>query len=170
MTTQHEQFEDNAGAAGGAVTEGEAALQAQLKAAMDLVAKLTKEREDRLAAEEAKSNKPGVANESRSASKERFKIIIEDARDANDMTRVYVGVNGRGYWLQRGKEIEVPREVIKVLDNAILDKAIPLFDESTGMPKGLEMRKSRRFPYQLLGKSVDAAGNKLATRSIDDIS
>lgn len=167
MTTETEKFDDNAGA--GVISEGEATVSAKLAAALELVAKLTAEREARIAAEEKKSQKPGVANEVHSASKERFRIIVEDARDANDMSRVYVGVNGRGYWLRRGKEVDVPREVIGALDAAVIDKAIPIFDEATGQPRGVEMRKSRRFPYQIVGKSVDAAGNAVAVRSVDNL-
>lgn len=97
------------------------------------------------------------ANESRTATKERFAILLDEGRDANEVDPVPVGVNGRLYQIKRGKIVEVPYEVIDVLNHAIEDRAIPKVD-AQGNPFGYDVRKARRFPFQNYGKTVDANG------------
>lgn len=97
------------------------------------------------------------ANESRSSTKERFAILIEEARDPNEVDPVPVGCNGRLYQIKRGKIVEVPLEVIDVLNHAVENKSIPKQD-ANGNPVGYDVRPARRFPFQNYGKTVDAAG------------
>ena len=98
------------------------------------------------------------ANESHASSKERFAIVIDEARDANEIDPVYVGANGRGYHIKRGQVVKVPREVVSVLTDAVEDRAVPRFD-ARGNPTGLDVRRARRFPFTNLGLAIDAAGN-----------
>ena len=70
-------------------------------------------------------------------------------------------VNGRAYQIERGKRVEVPFEVVHVLENAVINKTIPVEDERTGLPNGHIVRPMRRFPFQNLGKVIDANGNRL---------
>lgn len=100
----------------------------------------------------------GAANESHASSKERWAIVIDEARDANEIDPVFVGANGRGYLLKRGQAVKVPREVVSVLSDAVEDRAVPKFD-TRGNPIGLDIRRARRFPFTNLGLAVDAAGN-----------
>lgn len=99
-----------------------------------------------------------TANESRASTKERWRIIIDEAQDPQELTRVFVGCNGRGYWLQRGVPVDVPPEVIEILDHAVINRAIPIIDERTGLPNGVETREAKRFPFRVLGKVVDKFG------------
>lgn len=118
-------------------------------------AMLKKAAEDRqLKDEHAKS-----ANESRSSTLERFAILIEEARDPNEVDPVPVGCNGRLYQIKRGKVVEVPLEVIDVLNHAVENKSIPKQD-AHGNPAGYDVRPARRFPFQNYGKTVDAKGTR----------
>lgn len=103
----------------------------------------------------------GVATASSASTKERYAIIIEEGAEANAIKRVPVQVNGRAYLIERGKRVEVPPEVVHVLENAVVDKSISVEDERTGLPNGIVVRPTRRFPFQNLGKVVDADGNRL---------
>lgn len=103
----------------------------------------------------------GVATASSASTKERYAIIIEEGAEANAIKRVPVQVNGRAYLIERGKRVEVPPEVVHVLEDAVVDKSIPVEDERTGLPNGIVVRPTRRFPFQNLGKVVDADGNRL---------
>lgn len=100
------------------------------------------------------------ASERGAASKERFGLIIDEGHDQNDISEVPVQVNGRAYQIKRGQYVEVPKEVISVLNDAVVDKAVASFD-AMGMPNGIRMRASRRFPYQNFGLVIDAAGKRV---------
>ena len=100
------------------------------------------------------------ASERGSASKERFGITIDEGHDQNDISEVPVCVNGRAYQIRRGAYVEVPREVVGVLNDAVIDKAIAAFDAS-GMPAGIKLRPSRRFPFQNFGMVIDASGKRI---------
>jgi hypothetical protein len=103
---------------------------------------------------------PGSASERGAASKERFGIIIDEGHDQNDITEVPVQVNGRAYQIKRGQYVEVPREVVSVLKDAVIDKSIAQFD-ATGMPNGIKVRPSRRFPFQEFGLVINADGERV---------
>jgi hypothetical protein len=86
--------------------------------------------------------------------------MLDEARDQNEVDPVPVGVNGRLYQLRRGVVLNVPKEVVDVLKNAVEDRAIPKKD-AAGNPTGFDLRKARRFPFQDFGLVVDAKGNKV---------
>jgi hypothetical protein len=100
-----------------------------------------------------------AANESRASSKERFAIIIDEGRTEHDIDPVPVSPNGRMYQIKRGQVVEVPFEVIDVLNHAVEDRAVPKTD-AQGQPAGFDVRKARRFPFQNYGKTVDANGDR----------
>jgi len=131
------------------------------------IARLTKIIEELTAANLSAQEAPELvipgANASRASSKERWAIIVDEGNDATELSFVPVGVNGRVYQITRGRVVEVPLEVLGVLDHAILDKAITTVDSATGMPNGSVTRKVRRFPYQKLGKAIDSDGKRVQT-------
>ncbi len=49
--------------------------------------------------------------------KKGWKTIVI-AEDESDQQPVFVGVNGKSYWIRRGEPVPVPPEVIEVLNNA----------------------------------------------------
>lgn len=113
------------------------------------------------AAGDVEEKEVGLATASSASTKERYAIIVEEGGEANAIKRVPVQVNGRAYLIERGKRVEVPPEVVHVLENAVVDKSISVEDERTGLPNGIVVRPTRRFPFQNLGKVVDADGNRL---------
>jgi Skp family chaperone for outer membrane proteins len=136
-----------------------AALRAQLEAKDAENAQLRKAKEENEAKQLADHHARG-ANESHASSKARYAIVIDEARDPNEVNPVFVQVNGRAYTIQRGKVVEVPREVVSVLTDAVENKSIPQVDAG-GRPNGYTIRKARRFPFQNYGKIVDENGQRL---------
>ena len=131
----------------------------QIKALQLMVAQLTEQ--NRALIEARRTNlEDDNASERQATSKERFGIIIDEGHDVNDISEVPVQVNGRAYQIKRGQYVEVPREVISVLKDAVIDKAISSFD-AMGMPNGIKMRPSRRFPFQEFGMAIDADGTRV---------
>jgi hypothetical protein len=110
-----------------------------------------------------------TADASRSASKERYAIMLDEARDQNEVDPVPVGVNGRLYQLRRGVVLDVPKEVIGVLKTAVEDRAIVKKD-SAGNPTGFDLRKARRFPFQDFGLVVDAKGERVPNPRVPVVS
>jgi hypothetical protein len=100
-----------------------------------------------------------AANESHASSKARYAIILDEARDPNEVDPVPVGVNGRMYQLKRGQLVEVPIEVVDVLKNAIENRSSTKLD-AQGNPAGLTIRQARRFPFQNYGMIVNEAGER----------
>lgn len=45
-------------------------------------------------------------------------MTIVIAEDESDQQPVFVGVNGKSYWIRRGEPVVVPPEVVEVLNNA----------------------------------------------------
>ncbi len=73
---------------------------------------------------------------------DRVKIILEENDDIPP-TGLFVGVNGRGYLLKPGEEIEVPQAVVEVLENAVT--SAPLRD---GGQQLIGYRDRMRFPFR----------------------
>lgn len=134
----------------------------ELDAAQAEIARLTKMilamQEATQAAESSKDS-----NVSRASTKERIAIIVDESSDATDLSFVPVGVNGRVYQITRGRVVEVPPEVLGVLNHAILAKSFTKVDSVTGMPNGADVRNVRRFPYQKLGVAINADGVRVET-------
>jgi hypothetical protein len=66
--------------------------------------------------EPAADAKP-VAEEDLDRKKDWVTVVI--AEDENDQHPVFVGVNGKNYWIRRGEPVPVPPEVVTVLQDAI---------------------------------------------------
>lgn len=76
--------------------------------------------------------------------KKRYKIILEESEEISG--RQAIIVNGKEYWIAPGYEVEVPKEVLDALDNAII--ALPIVDPATKRYIGAKER--RRFPYTMV--------------------
>ena len=76
----------------------------------------------------------------------RVKIILEE-NDNIPPTGLFIGINGRSFLLRAGEEVEVPVEVVEVLNDAVED--VPRTDGNNNV---LDYRKKMRFPYRLTGK------------------
>jgi hypothetical protein len=111
-------------------------------------------------APEQDKDAPGVASASQASTKARYAIIVEEGNEQHSLPFVPVQVNGRAYQITRGQRVEVPPEVIGVLENAVVNKSIPQVD-ANGMPAGIITRPMRRYPFQNLGLAIDANGKRL---------
>ena len=74
----------------------------------------------------------------------RVKIILEE-NDAIPPTGQFFGVNGTGYQIQPGKEVEVPEFLLDVIDNAVTTK--PVLNEDNQV---VGHRDVPRFPYRII--------------------
>ncbi|TDX29102.1 hypothetical protein DFO67_108146 [Modicisalibacter xianhensis] len=72
----------------------------------------------------------------------RYRIIV--ATHDQDKQPVQVGVNGRPYVIQRGKEVIVPESVVEVLRNAVQH----VYD-----PVTMEENQVMAYPFQILGEA-----------------
>lgn len=80
------------------------------------------------------------------APKERVRIILEENENIPP-TGLFVGLNGRGFLLTAGEEIDVPIGVKEILDNARMLR--PVQDPQTQQVVGY--REQMRYPYRLVG-------------------
>ncbi len=76
---------------------------------------------------------------------ERVRIVLEENPEIPP-TGLFVGVNGTGYLLRAGEELEVPASVVEVLDHAVMSQ--PQLDPSSGQVLGY--RERMRYPYRRL--------------------
>jgi len=135
----------------------------QLAVMLKRIQQLEDDKQALIAERDAKLHVPadGSANESRASTRVRYRIIIEEGREKNALTHVFVGVNGRGYSIKRGAAVDVPPEVIENLKDAVEVTQVSIVDEERGVVVGSQERRVRRFPYTVLGKSRDERGGKL---------
>jgi len=128
-----------------------AALKVQIAEIAALKAQITdllKEREERAERDSSLSQ---------ASSPRRFRVIIAEGRGGADPDRVFVGVNGRGYDIQRNVEVDVPPEVVGVLETCIAGRAVPRVNEK-GITAGVDFVPNHRFPFRVIGEAVDING------------
>jgi len=84
-------------------------------------------------------DKKTAKNEDKSTFGKKVKVIFHNTKD--DSGDVYVALNGVGYLVQREQEVEVPADVLGVIDLAVETQ------HSRGA-KGEEIVKDiKRYPY-----------------------
>lgn len=74
---------------------------------------------------------------------ETVRIILEE-NDNIPPNGQYFGLNGRGYMLRPGMEVNVPRGIIDILDHAVM--STPVIDPTTRQVIGY--RDRMRYPYR----------------------
>ena len=79
----------------------------------------------------------------------RVKIIIHESADPNAVNPVFVGVNGKGYTITRGQEVDVPNGVLEVLNNARETLYERKKDEYG--KEYLSPREALSYPFSILG-------------------
>lgn len=82
---------------------------------------------------------PETEQPKKATQEKRFEIII--ATHDQDKQPVPVGVNGKTYLIQRGKRVEVPESVVKVLESAVQFQ----YD-----PKTMERTEVLSYPFQVM--------------------
>lgn len=74
----------------------------------------------------------------------KFRLTISNQDGVDQTDFVKVQVNGYMYTIPREVEVEVPEEVIEVLNNAVVTRYVQEGDV-------MVPRKARRFPFTVLG-------------------
>ena len=78
----------------------------------------------------------------------RIRILIPSGRSKHEQCPVSVGVNGRAYLIERGKEVAVPESVVHVLTLAVELSPVVEGERVTGF------QSVPRYPVQILGDAV----------------
>ena len=74
----------------------------------------------------------------------RVRIVLED-NDHIAPTGQFIGVNGRGYVLRPNEEVDVPPEILSVLDDAV--ELAPIIGPDARV---VGWREKKRFPYRVV--------------------
>ena len=74
-----------------------------------------------------------------------IRIILEE-NDNIPPTGQFFGINGKGYIIRPGEEVDVPAGIVDILNNA--ETSTALIDPRSGKIMG--HRKRMRFPYRLV--------------------
>lgn len=76
----------------------------------------------------------------------RTKRIILEENDEIPPTGLFLGLNGRGYMIMPGVEVDVPEALIEILNHAV--KSTPVVDPATKRVMG--WRDRMRYPYRVI--------------------
>lgn len=77
--------------------------------------------------------------------KKTVRILLEENDEIPPIGQ-FIGINGTGYLLLPGVEVDVPENIIEVLNNAIKSK--PVIDPNNRRVIGY--RDALRFPYRVI--------------------
>jgi hypothetical protein len=76
---------------------------------------------------------------------DRVKIILEENENIPP-TGQFFGLNGTGYIIRPGVEVEVPRGIISILNDAVM--SVPVVDFTNTV---VSYKDKLRFPYRFVG-------------------
>jgi hypothetical protein len=94
------------------------------------------------------SNKP-LEGTVLSRTKNKVKLIIHESANEHDINPVPVSVNGYAYIINRGVEVDVPKAVAEVLNNARMTVYDRKQDENGN--EYLKPREALSYPFSILG-------------------
>jgi len=103
-------------------------------------------------AAEAEVKKPApkkAAPKKRASRQTKPKNTVRIQLEENDdipPTGLYVGHNGKGYLIEVGKPVDVPKHIVEILDNAVMSS--PTIDPGSRQVVGYKDRM--RYPYRRL--------------------
>lgn len=87
-------------------------------------------------------------DEKKGMRKEDFVVVIFHNKDEQDLPFVFVGLNGKSWYLPKEKEILIPKVLLGVINDAVETKFVQK-KAPDGRPY-LEERKVHRFPYTIV--------------------
>ena len=64
----------------------------------------------------------------------------------NEPRKIFVGANGQDFLIERGKDVDVPKEVLATLDDAVI--GVDERDEND--PNKVTVIDRKRFPYTIV--------------------
>lgn len=83
---------------------------------------------------------------------DRVKIRITKTDDDRGSDDVFVGVNGVGFLIKRGVAVDVPRDVVGVLRNAVTKKLVEVISENGDNTGAFEYIDVQRHPFEVLSQ------------------
>lgn len=83
-----------------------------------------------------------MAEDKQTKSEKTVRVTFHASEADGGADDIFVSVNGKAFLLRREEEVDVPEDVLKVLDNAVEVK----FD------KKMKPRRVKRFPYSVVKK------------------
>ncbi len=117
----------------------------------DLITMLTGEDATEASADEQLADEQPLSDaEKQAAAKDQDRVRIVVHSDANDSSDVKVGFNGTMYQIKRDTEVEVPRAVYNILNDAVVTHMEPGGQNEDGSTKYRE-RSARRFAFDVRG-------------------
>lgn len=78
----------------------------------------------------------------------KVRIVIDQTGDESAPKRVFVGVNGYGFWIERGKPVDVPQAVVNVLRESV--KTLYRMEEDERGNKVMVGRDVPAYPFHTL--------------------
>lgn len=78
----------------------------------------------------------------------KVRIVIDQTGDESAPKRVFVGVNGYGFWIERGKPVDVPKAVVNVLRESV--KTLYRMEEDERGNKVMVGRDVPAYPFHIL--------------------
>ncbi len=92
---------------------------------------------------------PGVTQLTREYLRKQKKVKIIIPKTEQEKGDVYIAVNGHNYLIQRGQEVEIPEDVLQVLDHAVIEEYVQKRSPD-GEGYTMEKVEVKRFPYQIV--------------------
>ncbi len=90
-----------------------------------------------------KGKDPTFCNVTHASAFPRVAVVVDESNDPHTPSRAFFSVNGRGYDIQRGVEMELPPEVVEAMENAVSDKVYQTQDGE------VHTRPTKRFPFRI---------------------
>ncbi len=78
----------------------------------------------------------------------KVRIVIDQTGDESAPKRVFVGVNGYGFWIERGKPVDVPQAVVNVLRESV--KTLYRMEEDERGNKVMVGRDVPAYPFHTI--------------------
>lgn len=88
-----------------------------------------------------------IVNSETKPEEETVKVTFH-SKDEQDAPYVFVGLNGKGFYLPKETEIVIPKVLLNVIDDAI-EYRFEQFKDNQGRTK-FRPKKIHRFPYTIL--------------------
>src|SRR5574337_668838 len=93
-----------------------------------------------------------MASTIKETKRKTLRVILEEV-DEIPPIGLFVGVNGNGFLIKPGVEVDLPMEVIHVLNNAV--QSTPIVDDDSKSVTG--WRERMRYPYRVVSPTQAAA-------------
>ncbi len=81
---------------------------------------------------------------------DRVKIRITKTEDSRGSDDVFIGLNGAGFLIKRGVTVDVPRDVVGVLRNAVTKKLVEVVNDNGDHTGAFEYIDVQSYPFEVI--------------------